>query len=238
MTGWRLGYALAPAPIINAMTKLQSQSTSSTAHMVQMAGLAAVSGPQDCVEKMKKDYILLRDLTLGHLSLIPGVTCEACHGSGARHVAAAQAGKLGNHRLIFNPGNLDATDSINFCGSCHRTALDVLKLGQHGPKTVRFQPYRLVSSRCWDGWDKRISCIACHDPHKALQQNSREYDVKCLSCHASESKPDAQHRAPACTVSKSNCISCHMPKVDLPGGHARFTDHYIRIVRPGGAHPD
>ena len=38
MTGWRLGYALAPAPIINAMTKLQSQSTSSTAHMVQMAG--------------------------------------------------------------------------------------------------------------------------------------------------------------------------------------------------------
>src|SRR5260221_14667988 len=42
MTGWRLGYALAPAPIINAMTKLQSQSTSSTAHMVQMAALAAV----------------------------------------------------------------------------------------------------------------------------------------------------------------------------------------------------
>jgi len=81
MTGWRLGYALAPAPIINAMTKLQSQSTSSTAHMVQMAALAAVSGPQDCVEKMKKDYILLRDLTLGHLSLIPGVTCVKPEGA-------------------------------------------------------------------------------------------------------------------------------------------------------------
>ncbi|HEY1937441.1 MAG TPA: pyridoxal phosphate-dependent aminotransferase [Candidatus Angelobacter sp.] len=75
MTGWRLGYALAPAPIINAMTKLQSQSTSSTAHMVQMAALAAVTGPQSCVEQMKKDYILLRELTLGHLTLIPGVTC-------------------------------------------------------------------------------------------------------------------------------------------------------------------
>jgi len=75
MTGWRLGYALAPAPIIAAMTKLQSQSTSSTAHMVQMAGLVAVTGPQDCVEKMKADYILLRELILGHLKLIPGITC-------------------------------------------------------------------------------------------------------------------------------------------------------------------
>jgi aspartate aminotransferase len=81
MTGWRLGYAMAPGPIINAMTKLQSQSTSSTAHMVQMAGLAAVTGPQDCVEKMKKDYIQLRDLTLGHLSLIPDVTCVKPEGA-------------------------------------------------------------------------------------------------------------------------------------------------------------
>ena len=81
MTGWRLGYAMAPSPIISAMTKLQSQSTSSTAHMVQMAGLAAVTGPQDCVEKMKKDYIQLRDLTLGHLSLIPDVTCVKPEGA-------------------------------------------------------------------------------------------------------------------------------------------------------------
>ncbi len=81
MTGWRLGYALAPAPIINAMTKLQSQSTSSTAHMVQMAGLAAVTGPQDCVEKMKKDYVLLQELILGHLKLIPGITCVKPEGA-------------------------------------------------------------------------------------------------------------------------------------------------------------
>src|SRR5215475_3889880 len=81
MTGWRLGFALAPAPIISAMTKLQSQSTSSTAHMVQMAGLAAVIGPQDCVEKMKKDYVLLRDLIFGHLQLIPGVTCVKPEGA-------------------------------------------------------------------------------------------------------------------------------------------------------------
>jgi aspartate aminotransferase len=81
MTGWRLGYALAPPPIINAMTKLQSQSTSSTAHMVQMAAMAAVTGPQDCVEKMKKDYVMLRELMLGHLKLIPGVTCVKPEGA-------------------------------------------------------------------------------------------------------------------------------------------------------------
>jgi aspartate aminotransferase len=81
MTGWRLGYALAPGPIINAMTKLQSQSTSSTAHMVQMAGLAAITGPQDCIEKMKKDYIQLRELALGHLQLIPNVTCVKPEGA-------------------------------------------------------------------------------------------------------------------------------------------------------------
>jgi aspartate aminotransferase len=81
MTGWRLGYALAPAPIINAMTKLQSQSTSSAAHMVQMAGLAAVTEPQDCVEQMKKDYVVLQELILSQLKLIPGITCVKPEGA-------------------------------------------------------------------------------------------------------------------------------------------------------------
>ena len=65
MTGRRLGYALAPAPIVAAMTKLQSQSTSSTAHMVQYGRPAAITGPQDCVDKMRKDYVMLRELALG-----------------------------------------------------------------------------------------------------------------------------------------------------------------------------
>jgi aspartate aminotransferase len=75
MTGWRLGFALAPAPIINAMSKLQSQSTSSTAHMVQKAGVAALTGPQQCVADMKAEYIRLRDQTLAALAKIPGITC-------------------------------------------------------------------------------------------------------------------------------------------------------------------
>lgn len=75
MTGWRLGYALAPAPITSAFTKLQSQNTSSTAHMIQKAAVAALTGPQDCVGDMKAGYIQLRDQILSELGKIPGLTC-------------------------------------------------------------------------------------------------------------------------------------------------------------------
>lgn len=75
MTGWRLGYALAPAPITSAFTKLQSQSTSSTAHLIQKAAVAALTGPQECVSEMRAAYIQLRDLTLAELATIPGITC-------------------------------------------------------------------------------------------------------------------------------------------------------------------
>jgi aspartate aminotransferase len=75
MTGWRLGYSLAPAPVAGAITKLQSQNTSSTAHMIQMAAVAAVTGPQQCIADMKSGYIQLRDQTLAALGTIPGITC-------------------------------------------------------------------------------------------------------------------------------------------------------------------
>jgi len=39
-------------------------------------------------------------------------------------------------------------------------------------------------------------------------------------------------------VSKDKCSSCHMPKVELPGGHVAFTDHFIRVVHPGDAYPN
>lgn len=81
MTGWRLGYALGPAPIVGAMSKLQSQSTSSTAHMVQKAGVAALTGPQECVSEMKAEYIRLRDQTLQALAQIPAITCVRPEGA-------------------------------------------------------------------------------------------------------------------------------------------------------------
>jgi aspartate aminotransferase len=81
MTGWRAGYALGPKPIIAAMGKLQSQSTSSTASFVQKAAVAALNGSQECVAEMRADYLKLRDRILGRLAEIPGVTCTKPDGA-------------------------------------------------------------------------------------------------------------------------------------------------------------
>ena len=81
MTGWRLGYALGPAPVIAAMQKLQSQSTSNPTSVVQKAAVAALTGPQDCLQEMRTDYIKLRDKVVAGLRAIPGLTCAAPNGA-------------------------------------------------------------------------------------------------------------------------------------------------------------
>lgn len=81
MTGWRAGFALGPKPIIAAMSKLQSQSTSSPAAFVQKAAVAALNGDQNCVAEMRADYLKLRDRILARLSEIPGVSCTVPEGA-------------------------------------------------------------------------------------------------------------------------------------------------------------
>src|SRR6201991_1264830 len=81
MTGWRAGFALGPKPIIAAMSKLQSQSTSNTASMVQQASIAALTASQDCVATMRADYITLRDRVLAGFETIPGLTCTVPQGA-------------------------------------------------------------------------------------------------------------------------------------------------------------
>jgi aspartate aminotransferase len=81
MTGWRLGYAMASSAVINAMAKLQSQSTSNPTSIVQKAAVAALKGPQECVEQMRREYIELRDHMVAGLRSIPGVTCTMPEGA-------------------------------------------------------------------------------------------------------------------------------------------------------------
>ena len=81
MTGWRAGFALGPKPIIAAMSKLQSQSTSSTAHFVQKAAITALQSSQECVTEMRADYLKLRDQILGRMAEIPGITCTKPEGA-------------------------------------------------------------------------------------------------------------------------------------------------------------
>ena len=81
MTGWRAGFALGPKQIIAAMSKLQSQSTSNTASMVQRASIAALTGSQECVGEFRADYIKLRDQILAGFKTIPGLTCTVPQGA-------------------------------------------------------------------------------------------------------------------------------------------------------------
>jgi aspartate aminotransferase len=81
MTGWRLGYTMAPAPIVAAMSKLQSQQTSNPTSIVQKAAVTALKGPQECVDQMLAEYIALRDHLLPGLQGIPGLRCAKPQGA-------------------------------------------------------------------------------------------------------------------------------------------------------------
>jgi len=81
MTGWRAGFALGPKQVISAMSKLQSQSTSNTASVVQQAAIAALTSSQACVGEMRADYLKLRDRVLAGFTTIPGLTCTVPQGA-------------------------------------------------------------------------------------------------------------------------------------------------------------
>ena len=81
MTGWRIGYGLVPAPIVTAMTKLQSHSTSNPCSISQKAAVEALRGPQDSVAEMLADYRRRRDFVVRRLREIPGVKCAEPRGA-------------------------------------------------------------------------------------------------------------------------------------------------------------
>ena len=81
MTGWRAGFGLGPKAVIAAMNKLQGQSTSNAASMVQKASIAALMGSQECVAEMREGYIELRDRVLKGFKTIPGLTCTVPQGA-------------------------------------------------------------------------------------------------------------------------------------------------------------
>jgi len=81
MTGWRAGYALAAKPVVANLSKLQSQSTSNAASIVQKAAIAALAGSQECVSQFRTEFIELRDYMLSKLTEIPGVTCTKPEGA-------------------------------------------------------------------------------------------------------------------------------------------------------------
>jgi hypothetical protein len=186
-----------------------------------------------CMDCHSTDAVSARKLTLQ--TLVPGVQCAHCHANLDAHVSAEEGLPIPTqeiHSQAFQLKDTSAEAVADFCGNCHRTWAEIATQANPSIANVRFQPYRLTESKCFDPYDKRISCLACHDPHKEVDSVSTDYTAKCLVCHDG-GKPGAK----SCRVSKSNCVSCHMPKLALPGAHFRFTDHRIRIVKPGEPYP-
>jgi hypothetical protein len=179
-------------------------------------------------------YVVGLNTNIESSKLTPGVVCKRCHLGAEAHTARALMGDQ-SPREMDSLSRLDADAVSELCGMCHRTWSNIVLNGPHGVDNVRFQPYRLANSKCYKGSDRRISCVACHDPHVPLESSTLAYDVKCLACHTGKKVSGS---APACPNKTSECVSCHMPKYALPNTHEEFTDHDIRIVKANEPYPD
>jgi aspartate aminotransferase len=108
MTGWRMGWAVGPAPVVKAMGTVQSQETSNPSSISQYAALAALEGDQGCVETMRREFEARRDLVCSRLAGLPGVRYRVPGGAFyaffdvSAHFGRALAGKK-------------VTDSATFC---------------------------------------------------------------------------------------------------------------------------
>jgi aspartate aminotransferase len=108
MTGWRMGWAIAPAAVVKAMDTIQSQETSCPSSVSQAALIAALDGPQDCVAEMRKEFAARRELTVSLLRAIPGVTLPVPDGAFyAFFDISLYFGKTFGDRKV--------TDSLSFC---------------------------------------------------------------------------------------------------------------------------
>jgi hypothetical protein len=210
---------------------------SRVSYFATIAGLDITIGQQDIVPRHLAE-------AAGRLAVVSEVTkCFDCHATGVRQQQMS-AGVLCErchtgadvHLRSGDPmkklAALTTEELSDFCGECHRTWSQVAASGPRGIQNIRFQPYRLASAKCYNATDSRIKCTTCHDPHRPLETNLKAYDSKCAACHS------ASGGVLSCRTSARGCAGCHMPKLDLPGAHRKFTDHRIRIAKAGEAYPD
>jgi hypothetical protein len=119
------------------------------------------------------------------------------------------------------------------CSSCH--ASDGT-FPPTDPQFVRFQATTLPFSKCYTASNGKLDCVTCHDPHKPLETSPAFYESKCLNCHGPKSgaAPDGFRRVSCPINATSDCLKCHMPRIEEVAPHTSFTDHHIRARRPGG----
>ena len=114
MTGWRMGWSIGPAHVIKAMGNVQSQETSNPCSISQYAAVAALDGNQACVEEMRQEFAVRRDLVCKRLNALPGIRCPIPDGAFyAFFNVAAHFGKTLKGKKII--------DSTSFCAAALET---------------------------------------------------------------------------------------------------------------------
>jgi aspartate/methionine/tyrosine aminotransferase len=126
MTGWRMGYGVMPEWLVDAVTKLMVNSNSCTASFTQRAGIAALTGPQDCVAAMVAEFRRRRDAIVAGLNQVPGFHCAVP--GGAFYAFANVAGTGMNSRELADY-LLDEAGVSCLTGGC---------FGEYGNGYVRF----------------------------------------------------------------------------------------------------
>jgi aspartate aminotransferase len=141
MTGWRVGWVLGPEPVVAAIVKLQSQSTSNVTSIAQKAAVEALRGPQDSVDVMLAEYRRRRDFVVRRLREIPGVTCAeprgafyafpnvgaALHEDGIRNTFEFCERLLGREHVAVVPG--EAFGSPGYIRISYATSMHELERG-------------------------------------------------------------------------------------------------------------
>lgn len=115
MTGWRMGWTVAPKPLADAMGNIQSQQTSCPSSVSQYALLAALDGPQECVADMRREFRARRDLVCDRLRQLPGITFPTPEG--AFYVFFDVSAHFGKPL-----GGVTVDDSLAFCKACLEAA--------------------------------------------------------------------------------------------------------------------
>jgi aspartate aminotransferase len=108
MTGWRMGWTVAPKPLIDAMGNVQGQETSCASSVSQYALLAALEGPQNCVADMRKEFEARRNLVADGLKKITGITFPMPEG--AFYIFFDVSAYFGK-----SPGGASISDDVSFC---------------------------------------------------------------------------------------------------------------------------
>jgi len=107
MTGWRLGFAAAPLPIVKTMDKIQSHTTSNACSISQEAGLAAISGNQEAIEMMRQSFDERRRFVHESLSRIPGISVRLPKGAFYMFINVGELiGRQGNGKKLNSPDDI------------------------------------------------------------------------------------------------------------------------------------